>query len=173
MDKDRLEDFSTLIGSATKSLQKIKNKGMFPYGLASAHTNCIRILYRMSGGVTRAELARLCDVDRAQITRIIAELAEKQYIDAPSGERGSYRKKIKLTPEGVRIAEEINETVLYINRFVSGDIPEEQIGIFYATFRLICDRLKEAEERLDAPTTTSARDFLGMLDSHTQSDPNP
>ena len=37
------------------------------------------------------------------------------------------------------------ETVLKINTFVSGDIPEENINIFYDTLQQICDNLKKAE----------------------------
>lgn len=148
VDKDRLEEFSTLIGSAAKSLQKIKNKGMFPYGLGSAHTSCMRKLYEAPSGVTRAELARLCDVDKAQITRIIADLVEKQYIDSPVGSQSNYRRKIKLTEDGKRVVREINEIVLQMNQFVSGEIPQERIDIFYDTFTQICEGLKKAEDLL-------------------------
>ena len=39
--------------------------------------------------------------------------------------------------------------ILNINRFVSGDIPEEKIKIFYEVFDQICQNLKNAEQQLD------------------------
>lgn len=146
--KDRLEEFSILISSATKSLQKLKNKGMDPFGLGSTHTMCMRKLYESPSGVTRAELARRCDMDKAQISRIIADLAERSYINAPADGRNNYRQKIKLTAEGICVTEEINRIVLRINQFVSKDLSEEQIKTFYDTFVMICDGLKRAEDLL-------------------------
>ena len=147
MQKDRLEEFSTLICTAAKSLQRLKNKGMIPFGLGSTHTMCLRKLYESASGATRAELARSCDLDKAQISRIIAELAEKRYITVPeTGGKTNYRQKIKLTEEGIAVAEEIYRMALRVNQFVSRDIPEEQLKNFYATFSLICDGLKSAED---------------------------
>ena len=148
LEKDRLEEFSILISAATKSLQKLKNKGMDPFGLGSTHTMCMRKLYRSPGGVTRAELARQCDMDKAQISRIIADLAEQNYINVPGGDKKNYRQKIKLTEEGVRVTEEINRIVLRVNQFVSKDLSEEQLKTFYDTFARICDGLRSAEDLL-------------------------
>ena len=148
LEKDRLEEFSILISSAIKSLQKLKNKGMDPFGLGSTHTMCMRKLYRSPGGVTRAELARQCDMDKAQISRIIADLAEQNYINVPGGDKKNYRQKIKLTEEGVRVTEEINRIVLRVNQFVSKDLSEEQLKTFYDTFTRICDGLRSAEDLL-------------------------
>ena len=145
-EKDRLEIFSTYLSSAAKSLQKIKNKGMIPYGLGSAHTICMRKIYDSKNGVTRAELARLCDVDKAQISRIIADLAEKQYIDCPDQTKNNYRQKIKLTEDGIRVTQEINAIVLRMNHAVSGDISIEDLCHFYETFEKICEGLKRAED---------------------------
>ena len=146
LDKDRLEAFNGLITCSVKSLQKLKQKGMLPYGLGSTHTLCIRRLYEKRDGITKTELARLCLVDKAQISRIICDLTEKGYVCEKNEKRANYRSKLILTEDGVKVAEGINEIVLRINTFVSGDIPEENIAIFYDTFTKICDNLKKAEE---------------------------
>ena len=85
-------------------------------------------------------------MDKAQISRIICDLTEKGYVCEKNEKRANYRSKLILTEDGVKVAEGINEIVLRINTFVSGDIPEENIAIFYDTFTKICDNLKKAEE---------------------------
>ena len=144
LNKDRYDTFNSLITCAQKSIQKIKNKGMLPYGLASTHTICMRRLFESPTGITRAQLAKLCMIDKAQISRIVSELEEKGYV-MEADTNHNYRSKLILTESGIKTAAEINEIVLRINNFVSGNIPEENINIFYDTLQQICDNLKKAE----------------------------
>lgn len=144
-NRDRFEDFSTLIGSAMKSLQKIKNHGMEPYGLGSTHTLCLKRLNASADGLTRKELALECEIDKAQISRLIAELIEKGYVREKS-ETVGYKNKIILTESGKKVADEIEQKVRKVLKYVSGDIPPEQLDILYKTLETICDNLKRAEE---------------------------
>ena len=144
-NRDRFEDFSTLIGSAMKSLQKIKNHGMEPYGLGSTHTLCLKRLNASPDGLTRKELAFECDIDKAQISRLIVELSEKGYVREKS-ETVGYKNKIVLTENGKKVADEIEQKVIKVLMYVSGDIPPEQLEDFYKTLETICENLKRAEE---------------------------
>ncbi len=144
-NRDRFEDFSTLIGSAMKSLQRIKNHGMEPYGLGSTHTLCLKRLNASPDGLTRKELSIECEIDKAQISRLIGELSEKGYVRDKS-ETAGYRNKIVLTESGKRIADEIEQKVVKVLRYVSGDIPPEHIAVMYQTLGTICENLKRAEE---------------------------
>lgn len=141
------EAFSSMLGSATKSLERLKSKGMEEFGLSGTHTLCLRQLYDASNGLTRTELANRLSVDRAQITRVIGELLEKGFVTESGGGSG-YRKKCALTEKGRTATSEINGIVERINRFVSGDISTERLLSFYETLGEICDNLKKAEELL-------------------------
>ena len=143
--RDRFEDFSNLICAALKSLQKIKNHGMEPYGLGSTHTLCLKRLNSSPEGVTRKELAETCEIDKAQVSRLIIELSEKGYVYEESGGRG-YRKKIFLTESGKMVAAEIDRKIRKVLRYVSGDIPNENIAVMYMTLETICENLRRAEE---------------------------
>ena len=123
--------------------------GMLPYGLTGAHTMCLRHLYNNPDGLTRTKLVRLCDIDKAQVSRIINELCAKGYVIEVENETTNYRKRLKLTPMGRDTTEGINKLVLDVNGFVSAEIPEEEIEIFYRTFDTICEKLKEAEDSLE------------------------
>ena len=139
------ETFSNLLNNTTKSLDKLKTKGMEEYGLSGTHTLCLRQLYDCPEGLTRTELSsRLC-VDRAQMTRVIAQLLEKGFVDQTE-HSSIYRRKCVLTEKGRNATTEINQLVEKINRFVSGDIPEERLQIFYETFWEISENLKRSED---------------------------
>lgn len=144
MEQDRFLRFSSLLNEAQKSIAKLKYTKMESYGLGSAHTVCIRILQEHTEGVTKSELAKLCCVDKAQISRVIGDLLEKEYVSVSTPER-NYRQKYKLTDKGTQVATEIRQITLEINRFVSKDIPDEKIVIFYNTLEEICNKLAEAE----------------------------
>ena len=149
MEQDRFDRFNLLTSSASKSIQKLKVMGMLPFGLTGAHTMFLRHLYNFPEGVTRTKLVRLCDIDKAQVSRIINDLCAKGYVIETENDNINYRKRLKLTPLGKDTTEEINRKVLLVNKFVSADIPEEQLAVFYETLETICENLKAAEMELE------------------------
>ncbi len=141
------EAFSSLIGAAMKSLERLKAKGMGEFGLSGTHTLCMRRLYDAPDGLTRTQLAGRCEVDRAQITRVIGELLQKGLVEE-IGSGSGYRKKCRLTDQGRRVTTEINDLVTEILSFVSGDIPADRLEIFYEILHEICNNLKKAEDMI-------------------------
>ncbi len=149
LETDRFDEFYHLTYGALKSIQKLKIMGMSPYELTGTHTMCLRHLYNSPDGLTRTGLTRLCDIDKAQVSRIINELCAKGYVIETENDNINYRKILRLTPMGKDTAEEINRLVLKINNYVSGDIPEDKMNNFYDTLTTICQKLKEAEDIFD------------------------
>ncbi len=139
--------FNGLLGNTMKNLERLKTKGMGDYGLSGTHTLCLRQLYEIPSGLTRTELAKLCGVDRAQITRVIGDLLQKG-LAKEMGSGSNYRKKCTLTAEGRQIAADINDRVQRIVQFVSGGIEEERLESFYRTLAEICENLERAEKYL-------------------------
>ncbi len=150
MEQDRFDNFYYHASCALKSIQKLKSKAMIPIGLASAHTMCLRHLYAAPDGLTRTRLVRLCDIDKAQVSRIINDLCARGYVIETEDESINYKKRLKLTPMGKDIAEDINALVLKINTYVSRDFTDEEIDVFYRVFDVICERLKESEDIIDS-----------------------
>lgn len=149
MEQDRYGKFNHYTTCAIKSINKLKIMGMLPFGLTGAHTMCLRYLYENPEGITRTKLVRLCDIDKAQVSRIINDLCAKGYVIETENENINYRKRLKLTPMGKDTTEEINRKILKVNEFVSGDIPDEQLAAFYEVFEIICKNLKRAETELE------------------------
>jgi len=150
LEQDRFDRFNHLTSCAIKSIQKLKVMGMLPFGLTGAHTMCLRHLYNFPDGLTRTKLVRLCDIDKAQVSRIINDLCSKGYVIETENDNINYRKRLKLTPLGKDTTEEINRKVLRVNEFVSADIPDEQLEVFYETLNIICENLKSAETELES-----------------------
>ena len=148
MDKDRFLLFSAKLNDAQKSIARIKQKKMEHYGLGSAHVLCICQLEEHPKGLTKTELVKRCGVDKAQISRVIADLSEKTYVTV-SNPQSSYRQKYILTENGLNVATDVRQAILDINTFVSQSIPQEDIETFYATFNTICENLNKAEEIFD------------------------
>lgn len=119
---------------------------MLPFGLTGAHTMCLRHLYANPDGLTRTKIVRLCDIDKAQVSRVINELCAKGYVIETENENINYRKRLKLTPLGKDIAEKINKLIIDINTYVSSDIDPEELAAFYRVFEKLCERLKESED---------------------------
>ena len=157
MEQDRFDNFYYHASCALKSIQKLKSRAMIPIGLASAHTMCLRHLYAAPEGLTRTRLVFLCDIDKAQVSRIINELCARGYVIETEDESINYKKRLKLTPMGKNIAEEINELVIKINSYVSKDFTEEEIENFYRVFDVICERLKESEDIIDSEVEKIAK----------------
>ena len=148
MEQDRLDEFMTHVVSASRSVTRLKGKYMAAYGLGSTHTMCIRKLYMSPNGLTLTQISECCELDKAQVSRIINELTEKGCV-VKSAARSNYKRRVALTDEGRRIAEDINDIVLSINNFVSKDFSDEEIAIFYKIFGTICENLKVAEDSAD------------------------
>lgn len=146
MEIDRFEKFYQHNLGALKSIQVLKTKNMEKYGLTGTHTICLRVLYDHSGGLTKSEITALCEIDKAQITRIVNDLLKKEYVYA-DGPNKAYNKRFFLTEKGRTITDEINDKVRQINTFVSKDIPNEDIESFYRVFGCINEKLKIAEDK--------------------------
>ena len=59
MEKSRFIQFSSLVGSVTKSIQSMKMEKMAHYGLSAAHTNLLCHLAESGEeGMTQGELAQ-------------------------------------------------------------------------------------------------------------------
>ena len=157
MDENRFELFMGLLGSAAKSIQRLKAARMEPFRLSAAHTDCLCQLFGASAdGLTQTQLAERLMMDRAQVSRVLRDLLDRAYVacggagsaGGASGTgtdgSGGYKSRYRLTDAGQRIAQEIQRIIAEINGFVSGSIPMEDIEGFYRTFKTIASNLSEA-----------------------------
>ena len=148
MDNTRFARFEGYIGSAAKSIARLKAARMARFQLSAAHPSCLLRLLAAPEGLTQTGLRETLGMDRAQISRVLRQLGEKAYVT--SGGAG-YNRVYRLTESGERVSREIDGIVSEVLSFVSGEIPQAEIDAFYRTFAVITAHLSEAVDRFAAP----------------------
>ncbi len=143
--QDRFQAFVTGISVCYKYIQKIKSVEMTEFGLKGAHAMCLFFLHSHPEGLTAAQLSQLCAEDKAAVSRSLASLAEKGYIES---DEKKYRSRIRLTEQGKKVAVHIDEM---IERWVEsgGDgLSEENREAFYSSLELISNNLRDHLEEM-------------------------
>lgn len=135
----RFQDFITGITVCYKYIQRIKNAEMTEFGLKGIHVSCLFYLHHNPEGLTAAQLCQLCAEDKATISRIVADLRSKGYVEQGTGK--NYRAPLHLTPAGTAIASRMDPLIeSWVG--VGGDgLTEEQREAFYQSLALISGNL--------------------------------
>ena len=136
---DRFEQFTISVSRIYQCIQKIQRQEMASYGLKSAHVGCLLMLQRHPG-ITAAELGKLCEKDKAAISRTVTELEQAGMV-CRQEDNGAYRAQLCLTQEGYEVAEKVKvRTVLAVDKAGSG-ITDDDRKILYASLERIADNL--------------------------------
>lgn len=140
----RFEDFVGGITVCYKYIQKIKSAEMTELGLKGTHVMCLYYLSHAEGVMTAAELCRLCCEDKAAISRTIATLRERGYIE-PSEKR--YRSELRLTDEGRAVAERVDGLIEQWVGAGSDGLSDDDRAAFYRSLALISRNLARKLEK--------------------------
>ena len=147
--KQRFALFVTAINQIYRCIQKLKSTEMADFGLKGNHVMCLFQLRQHEEGLTSAELAQLCEEDKAAISRSVAELKACGLVCVPEGETKRYRVKITLTREGHEITERMDEKIIdAVMTAAQGYSPEEREH-FYRVLLQIADNLQNACHNLE------------------------
>ena len=147
MKRDRFEIFSTAIMHVVRSVQILKAQKMAEYDLKGTNAVCLCRLLESEGGLTATELATACELDKAQVSRSMAELLEKGFVTREGEDARRYKQRYLLTPEGQRAALDIRHTIAEIEQAVSKNIPPASLDHFYHTLYKLCDNFDALIER--------------------------
>ena len=137
----RFEQFSASITCIYRYIQKIERIEMEKYGLKGPHAQCLLAMSRYPEGITAARLCEICDKDKAAVSRMVAELEEKQLLqrDAVGGVR--YRARLKLTAQGLAAAEHVSQLAQLAVEEASSGMSDQQRITMYAALDLIAGKL--------------------------------
>ena len=103
--ENRFEHFSLDIFNISRYWNKIATDEMKKYSLRGTHALYLLMLDGYEGEITAARLADLCQRDKADVSRALADFQKKRILEPYSGPR--YRATPKLTPLGRSIASQI------------------------------------------------------------------
>ena len=137
---NRFGAFVTGITACYKYIQRIKNAEMTELGLKGTHVACIFYLSHNPQGLTSAQLCSLCAEDKASISRTVAYLRQRGFIE-PGGAK-AYRTPLRLTAEGREVASQMDPIIEEWVGIGGIGLSDEQREAFYSTLALIADNLR-------------------------------
>lgn len=137
----RFEQFSFAIAGIYRSIQKIEREEMDRYGLKGAYAQYLVTLSRFPEGLPAARLCQICDVDKAAVSRAVAEMERCGLITRADTER-SYRTKLCLTDAGREAADFVSRRAQAAVAAAGQDLTEENRQIMYAALEAISARLQ-------------------------------
>lgn len=135
----RFQDFVTGITVCYKYIQRIKNAEMTEFGLKGIHVSCLFYLYCNSDGLTATQLCQLCAEDKATISRIVADLRSKGYIQQSGGK--NYRAPLHLTQSGNELAQQMLPLIESWVSVGGQGLSDEQRDNFYQSLASISQHL--------------------------------
>ena len=142
--KERFETFLTAIGQINRSLQKLKSLEMADFGLKGTHVMCLYQLQQHPEGLTSAQLAQLCDEDKAAISRSVAELREKGLTYQPDQQEKRYRKLILLTEQGHEITHAMDQKIIDAVVSAARGYTAQERETFYHVLLQVAENLQTA-----------------------------
>lgn len=127
---DRFVMFTTLIANISRSIFRMKSEFMSEFNLKSSHVSCI---YYIHHGLARSasELCRVCDEDKANISRAIKELEERGMISRVRDSRGRRSGRLAITDDGREVAIFITEQIDNIFAILDDAVTEEERAVMY------------------------------------------
>ncbi len=140
----RYTQFKAAISRIDKCIQKIERQEMEHFGLKGPHVQCLVAIHHHPQEMTAAQLCRICDKDKAAISRSLAELEERGLICRQVG----YRSHLTLTEQGRAVAVRITQTAEQAVAAASLDFGEAERTAFYQALERIAGNLQNiCEER--------------------------
>ena len=139
---DRFEKFSFAISEIYRYWHRIAADVMEEHGLKGPYAVYFTTLYQYESGVTAARLAEICARDKADVSRAMGLLEKKGLVV----KNGDYRACVRLTEEGKRLAEIINEKAKAAVEYVGKDLGDKNREIFYDCLEKITANLQILSE---------------------------
>lgn len=139
---DRFERFSYAISEISRCWHRIAGEEMGKYDLKGPFSVYFTTLYRYPEGITAAQLSEFCSRDKADVSRAMSLLESKGLVTRQELEGKAYRAKLRLTAQGLELAEHINQKASVAVEYASRGLPAEKRAVFYEALELITTNLQ-------------------------------
>ncbi len=139
MKSNNFELFSTGVSHLIKSIQYLKSRKMAEYGLKGTTALCLCQILESNGGLCASELSEQGEIDKAQVSRCMAELIEKGFVYRDDKDGKQYRQKYRLTEKGSDVAEDIVRSTSEIQKRIRQNVSEADMENFYRVLNVLCE----------------------------------
>ena len=136
----RFEQFSQSVSAIHRCIQKIEREEMEKHGLKGAYAQFLVAMSHKKDGVTSAELCKICELNKAAVSRYVSEMEEANLIKK-IGE-SSYRAKLILTEKGKKTADFVMLRARQAVMEIGGELSENERSVFYDVLNRISKKLE-------------------------------
>lgn len=141
---DRFERFSFAISEIYRHWHKIASDELEKYHIKGPYVTYFTTLYRYPEGIPSASLSKLCGRDKSDVSRAISRLKKQGLVEKQGRGGNFYRAKLRLTEDGRKIAEAINERARVAVAMGGKGLTEDERGILYRALEVIAANLQAA-----------------------------
>ena len=152
---DRYALFRIYVENLSKNLQKYENSKMSSLSMRGIHALCLFQLGKSPDGMTAAELSQACEVDKALISRVVAELLELGHIAHKNPERTKYRSKLILTESGRACLRQVTRWVAQAIRDLKNEITGDELNAFFKVMKILNGFLDSHSDASDTEDSNS------------------
>ena len=145
MKYNRFEIFPTSVLQVAKSVQTIKSRKIAEYDLKGTNAMCLcEIMDSGERGLSATELSRRCDIDKAQVSRCMKELMDREMVYRNDMEGRRYKQKYHLTEAGLAAARDIDAVSANLHETVKKGLTTEELELFYRIANTMCRNFEES-----------------------------
>ena len=137
----RFEQFTSAISSIHRSIQKIEREQMEKYGLKGVYAQYLVTIQRYKDGITAAQLCEVCDLDKAAVSRTVAEMTQRGLLERVCANETGYRARLKLTDKGQEAADYVNRLALTAVEAAGKALTDESRAVMYTALESIAAEL--------------------------------
>ena len=134
---DRYALFRIYVENLSKNLQKYENGKMSSLSMRGIHALCLFQMGKRPDGMTAAELSAACEVDKALISRVVADLLELGHIVHKNPEKTKYRSLLVLTPSGKACLRQVTLWVCDAIRDLKEEITIDELNAFFKVIGIL------------------------------------
>ena len=127
------------IKNLLKTVQACKSQKMTEYGLKGSTVQSLCCIARAANGLNANELSDALKIDKAQVSRCMAELGEKGLVFRDEQEGKQYRQKYRLTQKGSEVASDIAQTSRGIREKIRAGVSNEELDRFFTVLEALCE----------------------------------
>ncbi|MBR7117168.1 MAG: winged helix-turn-helix transcriptional regulator [Clostridia bacterium] len=145
---DRYIRFTGVIAGITRDIRRITAEAISRFGIKRSFVPCIYFLQK-HGPLSATKLCKLCDEDKANISRTLKALEDEGYVVKEVRTSPRARVKMRLSESGAEIGSYISKCVSDMVTLATEGISDGEIETMYSVLERIGANLRGVLEEID------------------------
>jgi MarR family transcriptional regulator, organic hydroperoxide resistance regulator len=138
-----MEDVGTLVQKLVRIMQIFERDQVKPFGFTTSQCYVLLEL-KKSSNLTMNELSDKMNLNTSTMTRIINNLVRDGYIERGRDENDRRIVIAKLTEEGIKAAEDLDESIMNYYRKIANNLPKGQVEDVLKSVELLINAFEKA-----------------------------